>query len=364
MKRVIVTVSNDLISDNRVHKVCSSLHNSNYSVLLVGRRKFFEKRRLDRPYATHRMALLFRKSFLFYAELNIRMLLLLLFRKADILLSNDLDTLPANGIISKWKSCFLVYDSHELFTEVPELVGRLKVKAIWEKLENKFIKRANISFTVSSSIAKYYMEKYKIVMHVVRNLPLRIDMTNKDDVNNQNIIVYQGALNINRGIEHMIYAMQYIENAVFHIYGRWDIEKDLQKLAKRLQLTDKVKFLGRVPLELLQENTRGARLGISLEEDYGLNYRYALPNKLFDYIQNRIPVLISDLPEMRSIVKQYNIGLIAESHDAQYLARMVNSFLSGEICIENIENNLNDAASELNWDLEEKVLLELFSRLD
>ena len=123
-KKVIVSVTTDLISDQRVHKTCLTLYNMGYDVLLIGR-KFnnidCSEKLYKRPYSVKRFSLIFNKGFLFYAIYNIRLLFFLMSSKFDILLSNDLDTLAPNFISSKIKKKPLVYDSHELFTEVPEL---------------------------------------------------------------------------------------------------------------------------------------------------------------------------------------------------------------------------------------------------
>ncbi|MGC9355288.1 MAG: glycosyltransferase, partial [Mariniphaga sp.] len=123
-KRIIVSVTSDLVSDNRVHKTCTTLTEMGFEVLLVGRKLPDSQPLSPRIYSAKRLKLLFRKGPLFYACLNLRLFCLLLFSKFDLLLANDLDTLPANFLASKLKNRPLVYDSHEFFTEVPELVHR------------------------------------------------------------------------------------------------------------------------------------------------------------------------------------------------------------------------------------------------
>ncbi|HKI90270.1 MAG TPA: glycosyltransferase, partial [Draconibacterium sp.] len=170
--RIIVSVTNDLVTDNRVHKVCTTLTNMGFCVLLIGRKL---KRSLPiqtREYSTKRFHLQFKKGPLFYAEYNFRLYCFLLFSNFDILLSNDLDTLPANFLISKFLKKPLVYDSHEYFTEVPELVHRPKVKRIWEWLEQKMVPQIKYAYTVCDSIAKIYTEKYGVAFKVVRNIPV------------------------------------------------------------------------------------------------------------------------------------------------------------------------------------------------
>ena len=54
-------------------------------------------------------------------------------------------------------------------------------------------------------------------------------------------------------------------------------------------------------------------LGLSFEEDTCLAYKFALPNKIFDYIHAEIAVLVSDLPEMKALVNKYNVGQVLKS---------------------------------------------------
>ena len=124
MKKIIISVTNDLIADNRVHKVATSLCKNNYNILLIGRKLKKSSKIKERNYKCKRIKLIFNKGALFYAEYNFRLFWLLLFTKADILLANDLDTLLANFLCAKIKRKKLVYDSHEYFTEVPELINR------------------------------------------------------------------------------------------------------------------------------------------------------------------------------------------------------------------------------------------------
>jgi glycosyltransferase involved in cell wall biosynthesis len=103
-------------------------------------------------------------------------------------------------------------------------------------------------------------------------------------------------------------------------------------------------------------------LGISLEEDLGLNYRFALPNKLFDYIQAGVPVLVSNLPEMRYIVEHYQIGAIAETHQRKDLAEIMKTALFDQSKIALWKENLPKAAKELCWENEEAILREVYRR--
>jgi len=366
LKSIISTVSNDICTDNRVHKIAMTLLANGYKITVVGRKLKHSKDLSDRPYKTKRFKLLFNKGPLFYLNLNLRLFIYLMQSKEDIILSNDLDTLPACRSAASLRKKKLVYDSHELFPEVPELVNRPLVKKIWLYLERKLIKKIDLGLTVSPSIAEYYMNAYSITFEVIKNLSkFRFDYEFEDIQKNTDnkIIIYQGALNIGRGIELAIQSMSFIDNATLIIAGSGDIEQKLKSLAKKMNIEKKVRFTGRLAFEELWQYTRNADLGVSLEEDMGLNYRYALPNKLFDYIQARLPVIVSDLPEMKKIIDKYKIGEILIQRSPENLANIISQMLNNYISDGKYTSNLALAARELCWEKEEEKLRILFKQL-
>ncbi len=357
-KKIIVSVTNDLTTDQRVAKICDSLLELNYEVVLVGR-ELKASKTIHRKYDTKRFKLWFNKGALFYANYNIRLFFYLLFSRFDVLWSNDLDTLLANYIVSRLKGKKIIFDSHEYFTEVPELVNRPRVKKIWKLIEKQIVPKLKHIFTVSPSIAKLYNEEYGVNVKILRNLPqLSGDIAGKKNlrVEGKYILIYQGAINVNRGIDYMVKAMKYIDNAVLYILGIGDIYEDIHDLILSLELNDKVKMMGEIPLENLKSYTVQADMGLSLEEDTGLNYRFALPNKLFNYIHANIPVLVSDLPEMKAVVTRYKIGKVIKNHDEKHIADKIISMLSDKEKMQFWKANTKKAMIELNWEKEKQII--------
>ena len=361
MKRILISVTNDLTTDQRVEKTCEVLSEIGYDVLLVGR-KLKKSLPIQRNYKTIRFRLLFNKGFLFYAEFNIRLFIFLLFTKKDLLFSNDLDTLLPNYIIGKLQNKKLVFDSHELFSEIPELVNKQQVKNVWLYLEKTIIPKLKNVITVSDSIKNHYHNLYGISPIVVRNIPKIKKISQKNfeiDAKGKKVILYQGSVNIGRGIELMIDTMALLDEYLFIVIGDGDILEQLKEKVSNLSLHNKVKFLGKKTPEELKELTPNATIGMSLEEDLGLNYRYALPNKIFDYLHANVPVIVADLPEMRSLIKKHPIGEILTERTPKTLAKII-------IYMTNIsyEKELKTAKKELNWSKEKEKLISIFSKLD
>ncbi len=369
MKRAIVSVINDLSTDQRVDKVCKTLMKCGFEVVLVGRYKHDSQPLTTRSYITERMRLLFEKEAVFYAEFNFRLFFFLLFQKSDLLIANDLDTLLPNYLVSKIKRIPLVYDSHEYFCGVPELESNHFARKCWLSIEKFIFPRLKHVFTVNDSIADLYKKQYNIDVKVVRNIPLkrhssitktRQDLSLPED---KKILLLQGAgINVDRGVEELIDAMQWVNNAVLLIIGGGDVIEDLKIQVKSLQLNDKIRFIPRLPFDELYNYTVLADLGLTLDKNTNINYRFSLPNKLFDYISAGIPVLSSDLCEIRKVIEKYNIGEILIDHQPEHIATHIHQLISDESKLADYRKNTILANEALNWENEEKELIKVYQK--
>ena len=367
-KRVILSVISDLVTDQRVHRTALALHRKGLKVTLVGRKLKQSPILEKREYSTKRFKLWWEQGPLFYATFNVRLFFYLLWNKADVLVANDLDTLPANYLASGIQKNVLYYDSHEYFTEVPELVSRPRIQAIWKRIERWILPGIKHMYTVNDSIAGLYGMEYKKKVGVVRNVPFRIQGAIKSNDRkslglpaDKKIFIFQGSgINVHRGAEEVLLAMQHTQGLLLLFVGGGDVIDFLKSETLRLKLSDKVMFVPRQSMEKLREYTRLADVGLSLDKDTNLNYKYSLPNKLFDYIQAEIPVLVSDLPELRTIVDKYAIGKIVDSHQPEKLAMQMMEMVKDPVQFAQWKENLKLAASDLCWENEEVKLLEIF----
>lgn len=315
------------------------------------------------------MKLLFEKGALFYACFQVRLFFFLLFRKSDVLVSNDLDTLMPNYLISKLKGIPLVYDTHEIFTEVPELAGKNFKQGVWRRIERWIFPKLKNVFTVNQSISDWYYDKYKVRPIVVRNMPRKIAPENLSFTRrelklpeNKKIIILQGAgINIDRGSEELVQAMKYLDDVILLIVGSGDVIPKLKDMIQQENLREKVIITGKVPHEQLRKYTSVADLGVTLDKPTNINYKFSLPNKVFDYIQAGIPVLCSDLPEVARIVREYKVGVVAGSFDPQILAKTISSALSSRE-YPKWKENTKSAREELCWETDEDKLVTVYSQ--
>ncbi|MEM9937146.1 MAG: glycosyltransferase, partial [Bacteroidota bacterium] len=273
---IFLSVINDLHGDQRIHRIASTLQGEGYEVHVVGRMLPTSKPLSERGYQTHRLSCWFHKGKGFYIEYSLRLFFFLIRQKVHILNSNDLDTLLANYLVSRWKRIPVVYDSHEYFTEVPELIHRRWTRAVWLRLESSLVPRVSRMYTVNHSIAELYAQKYKREVGVIRNVPFKKSIQQVEKYAKPTLI-YQGALNIGRGLELMVAAMEFLPSWDLMIIGKGDIEEDLKKTVRNLPWKDRIIMKGFVPFEELGAITPRAHIGLSIEEDRGGNYHYASP---------------------------------------------------------------------------------------
>lgn len=372
-KRIIIAVTSDLVTDQRVHKVAQTCHDLGMDATLVGRRQPGIDLLDKRDYRTRRFRLLFHKKIWFYANYNIRLLFYLLFHHSDIILANDLDTLAACFLASRLKGIPLIYDSHEYFTEVPEIQARPLVKRVWTALESVLFPRLKQVYTVNDSIADIYSKKYRIQVKVIRNVPYLNQVKNPQTgpdlpelPADKKILIYQGAgINRQRGAEELVMSMSYLQSSEFLllIVGSGDVIGDLKKLVTDQQLTDRIWFIDKLPFRKLSKLTRRAHLGLTLDKPTNLNYLYSLPNKLFDYIHAGIPVLASRLPEIERIISKYGIGDCIDSLEPEQIAAKIRFMFLEPARYQGWKQHTQAAARELCWEKESHVLVEMLETL-
>jgi glycosyltransferase involved in cell wall biosynthesis len=369
-KRVYMTVSSDLATDNRVHRSCTVLEALGFQVYLIGRQKKNSPKMPERSYGVRRIKLCFEKGALFYANLNMRLFFVLLFHKYEYIFANDLDTLPAAYLVSRLKRKPILYDSHELFTEVPELTTRPRIQKIWGAIERFVLPRLKEMCTVNQSIATIFKNKYKLDVSVVRNVPQKLESIaalSKSELGltaDQKMLIIQGSgLNVQRGIEEAVLAMASISNTVLFLVGDGDVIPEIKKLVAIHSLQEKVRFVPRLPYPELMRYTAAADLGLALDKPLSLNYQLALPNKVFDYIQAQTPIVSSRLVEIEQLIQKHDCGEMINTVSPEAIATCINALLINPQRLQQLKANCKKAAEIEHWGVDKEVLAALALRI-
>ncbi len=358
MKKIVFTVTTDLSYDQRMQRICQSL-SAEYDVLLVGRFKKDSIPLISFPFRTKRISCLFEKGKLFYIEYNIKLFFFLLFQKANIYCSIDLDTLVPGYLVASLKKKPLVYDAHEYFTEMIEIVRRPVIRNIWLFIEKSILPKIKYSYTVSEEIRKIYASLYHIPMGLIRNISRleNFELTEKTE----KYIIYAGVVNEGRGLEELIDCMKEIPARLL-ICGKGDLYDALLQKVKVDGLEGKVSFLGYVPPEQLKTYIRKAYIGYLMLENRGLSYYYSLANKFFDYIHAGIPQVTIDFPEYRGINEQFKVAeLIPLNRD--HIKAAIVKLLTDPDYYQHMKREALKARVFLNWQKEEEKLLHFYKNI-
>ena len=358
--RLVFTVTNDLVYDQRMQRICATLAEAGHEVTLVGRLRRSSPELTSTKYQQVRLFCWFERGKLFYLEYNLRLLWCLLWRSFEVYTGIDLDTLLPNLFVAriKGKKCF--YDAHEYFTEVPEVVDRPFTKSIWEAVARFAIPRVDKAYTVGPALAQIFQDRYGVPFQVVRNVPLRSGVHQPLQKPAQPIILYQGVLNVGRGLETAIAAMQHIEGAELWLAGEGDLSVSLRQQAKDLQLETKLKFLGYIPPTELRNITNKAYIGLNLLENRGQSYYYSLANKAFDYIQAGVPSIQMNFPEYLALQAAHPVFYLLPQLEVDELVAAIQKLLTDEKLYQNLQNECREAAKDWCWEKEQKRLTTLY----
>jgi glycosyltransferase involved in cell wall biosynthesis len=311
-----------------MQRICGSLANAGFEVELVGRQLDSSKPLDAFPFRQTRLKCLVNKGKLFYLEYNIRLFFYLLFQKADVICATDLDTIAAGYFAARIKGAKIVYDAHEYFPEVPEVIRRPRVQKVWRWIERYFTPKADLVYTAAQSISETFEKLYQRPVYTIRNLPVLEATSNALNAKSR-YLLYQGALNEGRGLEHLIESMKEIDMPLW-LAGNGDLTEQLKEQVRQAGLEDKVKFLGAVKPAVLRDVTANAYIGLNLLENKGLSYYFSLANKFSDYIHAGIPQVCIDFPEYRRINDQYHVALLIENLEKDTIKTAIERLVKDE----------------------------------
>ena len=361
VKKITCTVTTDLNYDQRMKRICNSLHRAGYEVTLVGRKRPFSKPLSEQPYRQVRLTGRFEKGFLFYAEYNLRLFFFLLTNKFDLVNAIDLDSILPGYVVSKMRKKPIIYDAHEYFTEMEEVVSRPGVKRVWEWIERETVPNIRHGYTVSEGYAELFKEKYNVDYEQVRNVT-KLQKMPGEGVQNEPYILYQGSVNVGRGLDVLIKAMHRVPGYKLYVCGLGNLYDEMRTLVRTEGLEDKVEFKGYVEPDKLRTFTANAALGFTLFSNDGLSNQHSLANRFFDYLHHGVPQIAMNYPEYRRFNEKFEVAELLDALNIESLAAAINKVLKDERYREKLKQNCLRARNEHHWEKDEQRMLKVFEQ--
>jgi len=391
MAKICILLNGEISNDTRVINVIKSLSkfheldlfyisdvNIDYNVLIFNQKVKLYPKKLSNSFIKKII-----KNTFFYNEYNFFLREVLNQNvKYDFIYANDLPCLKPAIKIKKKSGCKVIYDSHEIYIETINQFFPLQSKfpkniifRVLKKImkffgtyaEKRMLKHVDYFITVGEGLKQYFEKKYnyngiKIVMNspylsMINEKINYCDILNNIDKDSFKLL-YQGVFNEGRGLRLIMEAMRYTDTRIVLILiGYGVLENELKDLVKKINIQDRVVFLGKIQQNELAKYTAGADCGINLLENINKSKELTAPNKLFQYIHANIPVIASNSFENKKVFEKYNIGILT-NNDVKSISDAINKIASMDRTV--FVENCKKAALEYNWENQEKVLLEIF----
>ena len=341
-------------------RICTSLANAGYEVTLVGRKRKTSIPLKTMPFTQKRLFCFFDKGFAFYAEYNTRLFFYLLFQKMNGICAIDLDSILPCYYLSRIKKITRIYDAHELFCEMKEIVTRPRIYRVWKWIERKTVPWFTHGYTVNQPIAAEFERMYGCRYAVIRNISLYD--AHQQLPEKERFILYQGAVNEARCFETLIPAMKHV-NVPLVICGDGNFMQQAKKITEAAGLQEKVLFKGMLLPAELKLQTQKAYIGITLFEPGARSNYFSLANRFFDYLHAGVPQICVDFPVYRELNNKHEVAVLVNDTSSESIAKALNELLQDRDKWERLSKNCLEAAKTLNWQEEEKKLLNIYKQL-
>lgn len=284
---------------------------------------------------------------------------------ADVVHAHDVNTLPTAWLASRISGARLVYDAHEISTSRE---GYDSFRSLVGLVEKRLMPLADGTITTTDARAKYFARAYHIQRPtVLQNRPRLTHCSPTNRIRAElglaeqwPVIIYQGGLQQGRGLEKLIRTAAKVVDAYFVLIGGGRLAHPLSQLIEELDLQDRVHIIPTVPLAELPSYTASADIGVQPIENTCLNHYTTDSNKLFEYVIAGLPVVATDFPEIRRIVRRHDVGILVPADDPTSLAHALNVLVSDASLRENFAQNARSTAGTLNWEEQESRLVDLY----
>jgi glycosyltransferase involved in cell wall biosynthesis len=302
-----------------------------------------------------------------YLEYCVRIYFFYSCKNIKVINVHSVSLLPLGIALKYFYKSRLIYDTHELETEVDNSTGIRK--KITKLIEYACLKYVDLIIVVSESIADWYQIHYDIRRPVVvLNVPPRRDLRSSNIFReqlgikkDQKILIYQGILASGRGVSMILdaFKVRNDDRVVVVFMGYGPMVADITEAARQ---NLNIFFHPAVSPDIVLDYTSSADVGISLIENTCLSYFYSMPNKLFEYAMAGLPVLVSNMKDMSELVQKNKIGSVIDEFTPQAINRAIDSLMASDL--EVMRSNAYRTACLNAWEVQEAKMLNSYKQLE
>ena len=288
--------------------------------------------------------------------------------RPDVVHAHDVNTLPTAWRAARRTGARLVYDAHEISTDRE---GYRELRGLIAWAEKRLMPRADATITTTEMRAKFFARAYHMPRPLVlQNRPRFQDLSRGALIRDRlglgeglPIVLYQGGLQPGRGLEDLVAAMPELPPCHLVYIGGGRLLVPLKAMVAERGLGDRVHFVPTVPLSELLNWTASADIGVQPIRNTCLNHLSTDSNKLFEYAMAGLPVVASDFPEIRRVVRSHDIGLLFDPEIPGELAAALGRLVADEDLRVRLAANARASARALSWEAQEADLMQLYERV-
>ncbi len=370
--RIVILEIGDIRTDGRCRNIARSCVRSGAEVFFIGPAQQNETAEIDGIVIRYIGVVGSFGSKIRYVHYWIRSFIECVRLRPDLIIAEDLFVMPAAVAYALTGGSRILYDAKEFYFALAALKDRPSVQRFWSFIEYLCIHYADAVITSGERDNVVLAERYRSTNPVaIHNHPpgsseppdrkmLRDELHIDPDAF---VFLYQGWLLEGRGLPLMIRIASELSDCTVVILGDGPMRRVIESEVDNRGMKQRFVITGSLPYEEMLRLTAVADVGCALIEDYGMSYRHARPNKLFEYIRAGVPVLTSDFPAMAEIVRDHGVGLTADPSDPDKVVESALRLRNDPELLLACRSNCKRAAAEFTWEEEEKKLLSVLHTL-
>lgn len=367
-KKAVILEIGDIRTDGRCRNIAGSLRRFGMEVTFIGPGENDDEDEFAGIRVKRLAVITWFGSKIMFFHYWIRAFWCTVMIRPSLIVAEDLYSLPVALAVRFFSRSKILYDSKELYFAIAALHNRFVTQRFWSAMERLCIRSVDGVMTSGERDSDLIGQRYGLLRPVTihNHPPRRLHRGDKDILRKKFsipeeyvIFLYQGWLLRGRGLFHLIEIAAAIDKVFLVIMGDGALRTEIEHHARKNAVANRVIFTGTMPYEEMLEYTAGADVGCAIIEDYGMSYRHARPNKMFEYIQASVPVLVSDMPPMEEVVDNWGVGIAVSPDDRSSIIQAARIFIDDFDFYKNCVDNCMKAAAVFHWEGEEKKLISL-----